>query len=70
MRQVAKISGAEENTKQDFRKLSFFMNDEEVCRSLKVYYCTEQGKVKGELQISQSRIFFDPSPDVSENTMF
>lgn len=49
MRQVAKISGAEENTKQDFRKLSFFMNDEEVCQTLKVYYCTEQGKVKGEL---------------------
>ena len=67
---MAKIAGSEENTKQDFRKLSFFMNDEEVQRALKVYYCTEFGKVKGELQISQSRIFFDPSPDVSENTMF
>ena len=25
-----------------------------------VYYCTELGKVKGKLQISQSRIFFEP----------
>lgn len=25
-----------------------------------MYYCTEHGKVKGQLQISQSRIFFDP----------
>lgn len=28
-----------------------------------VYYCTELGKVRGKLQISQSRIFFEPDDD-------
>ena len=43
------------------------MGDEEVIRSLNVYYCTQHGKVKGELQISQSRIFFDPDEECKDN---
>ena len=36
------------------------MGEDEVIQELIMYYCTEHGKVKGQLQISQSRIFFDP----------
>ena len=36
------------------------MGDDDIVKTLNVYYCTEHGKVKGQLQISQSRIFFDP----------
>lgn len=50
----------EEITAQEHRKLSFMMGDEEVKATVNVYYCTEQGKIKGELQISRSRIFFEP----------
>lgn len=37
------------------------MADEDFVKTLNVYYCTEFGKVKGQFQISQSRIFFEPS---------
>ena len=46
------------------------MGDDEVIKNLTVYYCTEHGKVKGQLQISQSRIFFDPTADCQENQSF
>ena len=36
------------------------MGDDTVQSSCTVYYCTERGKVKGELQISQTRVFFNP----------
>lgn len=36
------------------------MGDEEVKETVNVYYCTEKGKIKGELQISTTRIFFEP----------
>ena len=49
-----------EITAQDHRKLSFMMGDEEVKDTVNVSYCTERGKIKGELQISKSRIFFEP----------
>ena len=32
-----------------------------------MYYCTEHGKARGNLQISQSRIFFDPEVTSDEN---
>ena len=46
------------------------MGDEGVIKTLTVYYCTEHGKVKGQLQISQSRIFFDPTENCAENQTF
>lgn len=62
LQHVTKIANAkEEVTQQEFRKLSFAMADEEFVKTLNVYYCTEFGKVKGHFQISQSRIFFEPS---------
>ena len=36
------------------------MGDEEVKETVNVYYCTEKGKIKGKLEISTSRIFFEP----------
>ena len=42
------------------RKLSFVMGDDAVKYSTIAYYCTENGKVKGTLEVSQTRIFFDP----------
>ena len=60
----------EETTQQDIRKLSFFMGDQDIIKTLNVYYCTEHGKVKGQLQISQSRIFFDPMANCQENLSF
>ena len=36
------------------------MGDEEVKETVNVYYCTEKGKIKGLLEISTSRIFFEP----------
>ena len=45
---------------QDHRKLSFCMGDDEVVESSSVYYCTEKGKIKGVLEVSSSRIFFEP----------
>lgn len=55
------VTTEEEITAQDHRKLSFMMGDEEARETVNVYYCTEKGKIKGELVISKSRIFFDPS---------
>ena len=49
-----------EITAQDHRRLSFMMGDEEVKEKVNVYYCTEKGKIKGLLEISTSRIFFEP----------
>ena len=67
-KQVSRIASNEgEVSQHDFRKLSFFMGDEQVVKVLSVYYCTELGKVKGLLQISQSRIFFDPTTSCQEN---
>lgn len=64
---MSKIAKEQESvTVQDLRKLSFFMGEEEVVKTLNMYYCTENGKIKGELQISQSRIFFEPQ-DCAEN---
>lgn len=45
---------------QDHRKLSFCMGDDEVVETSNVYYCTEKGKIKGVLEVSTSRIFFEP----------
>ena len=45
---------------QDHRKLSFCMGDDEVVETSNVYYCTEKGKIKGVLEVSPSRIFFEP----------
>lgn len=68
LKQVSKIAvNNEEATQVDFRKLSFFMGDEQVVKSVGMYYCTEHGKVMGCLQISQSRIFFDPTKNCEEN---
>ena len=36
------------------------MGDGEVKETVNVYYCTEKGKIKGLLEISTSRIFFEP----------
>ena len=44
---MSKIAKEEEVTVVDIRKLSFFMGDEEVVKTLNMYYCTENGKVKG-----------------------
>ena len=46
------------------------MKNEEVVREVTVYYCTELGKVKGKLQVSQSRIFFEPMANCHENELF
>lgn len=46
------------------------MGDQDIIKTLNVYYCTEHGKVKGQLQISQSRIFFDPMANCQENLSF
>ena len=69
LKQVSKIAVNEEiATNQDMRKLSFAMGDDEVAKAVGMYYCTEHGKVKGQLQISQSRIFFDPTDQSGENS--
>ena len=54
-------------TQQDHRKLSFMMGDEEIQETIDVYYCTENGKIKGKLEIGTSRIFFEPI-ECEENT--
>ena len=36
------------------------MGDDSVQSSVIVYYCTEMGKVKGELEVTENRIFFNP----------
>ena len=46
------------------------MGDDKVVKSLSLYYCTPHGKVKGMLQISGSRIFFDPYQNCVENDSF
>ena len=46
------------------------MGDDNVVQTIKVYYCTEHGKVMGNLQISQSRMFFDPIARCEENKAF
>lgn len=50
----------EEITQQDLRKLSFCFGDDEVVLTCLVYYCTHMGKVKGEMQLSHEKIFFEP----------
>ena len=49
LKQVTRISKEEEVSSVDIRKLSFYMGEDEIVKDLIMYYCTEHGKVKGQL---------------------
>lgn len=51
----------------DAQKLGSIMEGENhIDTTAEVYYCTQEGKVYGELQISQRKVFFVPE-DCSAN---
>lgn len=48
-------------SKVDTQKiLAILEGDSEIVDQAKVYYCTQEGRVYGELQISKRKLFFEP----------
>jgi len=61
---------AKGNEAMKLEPISLLVDDADIQMRAEVYYCTQNGKVKGVLKIAQKYVFFEPETTAKENKDF